>query len=148
MNSDEREWQAQELATKAERAGNVSLDLDGLSAGYLPIARALRKPMPVMLDAGFAARVAQLAATGFRPVDVDSRMEQRMLLVLGAVLAVSGLVVALIYGGRWMAPALNLLGLMGPSTASWLLVLTACLGLSWLGEQFRQRAESSRIASQ
>lgn len=147
MNTDEREWQAQELAAKAERAGNVSLELDGLSAGYLPVARALRKPMPVMLDAGFAARVAQLAATGFRPAEVDSRMEQRMLLALGAVLAVSGLVVALIYGGRWMAPAMNLPGLIGPSSINWLLLLAGCLGLSWLGEQFRQRAESSRIAS-
>ena len=44
MNTDEREWQAQELAAKAERAGNVLLDLDPLSAGYVPIVRALRRP--------------------------------------------------------------------------------------------------------
>lgn len=145
MKTDEREWQAQELATKAERAGNVSLDLDGLSAGYLPIARALRQPMPVMLDDGFAARVAQLAAAGFRPAEVDARMEQRMLLVLGMVLAASGLVVGLIYGGHWLAPVTNLLGQLGPSSASLLVLLSGCLGVSWLGEQIRLRMDNHNM---
>ena len=62
MNPDERKWQAQERAAKAERAGNVLLDLDPLSAGYVPIVRALREPMAVGLSDDFAARVARLAA--------------------------------------------------------------------------------------
>ena len=70
MNTDEREWQAQELAAKAERAGNVLLDLDPLSAGYVPIVRALREPMAV--DVGVPAIHVVALQVWARPVGVSA----------------------------------------------------------------------------
>lgn len=146
MNTDEREWQAQELAAKAERAGNVLLDLDPLSAGYVPIVRALREPMAVGLSDDFAVRVARLAAARASAAGADSPMENRMLIALGLVLGLSALASALIYGGNWFSAIPAAFGKLGPSSGSWVLLLAGCLGLSWMGEQVRQRNESRTMS--
>ena len=146
MNTDEREWQAQELAARAERAGNVLLDLDPLSAGYVPVVRALREPMAVGLPEDFAARVARLAVARASATAADSPMENRMLIALGLLLGLSALASAIIYGGNWFSAIPAAFGKLGPSSGSWVLLLAGCLGLSWMGEQVRQRTGSRNLS--
>lgn len=146
MNTDEREWQAQELAARAERAGNILLDLDPLSAGYVPVVRALREPMAVGLPEDFAARVARLAVARASATAADSPMENRMLIALGLLLGLSALASAIIYGGNWFSAIPAAFGKLGPSSGSWVLLLAGCLGLSWMGEQVRQRTESRNLS--
>ena len=141
MNSEEREWQAQQQAIECERKGRVLANEDALTTSYLPIARALRQPIQVPLPADFAARVAGLA-TRQRPLaEIESTLEKRLLLILGIVLGIAALVVGLIYGASWFAPALGRLDQLGPSSLSLLFGLFACLGISALAQQLRRFAD-------
>ena len=141
MNSEEREWQAQQQAIECERKGRVLANEDALTASYLPIARALRQPIQVPLPADFAARVTRLAMQQRSVVNIDSTLEKRLLMILGAVLGIAALVVGLIYGANWFAPALGRLDQLGPSSLSLLFGLFACLGVSALAQQLRRFAD-------
>lgn len=138
MNPEEREWQAQQRAVECERKGHVHADDDALTAGYLPVARALRQPIPMQLPADFAARVAAMAMQRRPVVEIESALEQRLLLILGIVLGIAAVIVGLIYGASWFAPALDQLG---QSSLSLLVGLFACLGISALAQQLRRFAD-------
>lgn len=141
MNPEEREWQAQQRAVECERNGNVRADEASLVASYLPIARALRQPIPVQLPADFAARVAGMALLQSSSVEIESTLEQRLVLLLSVVLGISGLIVGLIYGASWFVPALGRIDQMGQSSLTLVFGLMACLGISALAQQVRRIAD-------
>ena len=141
MNPDEREWLAQEQAAEIARHNRVDMDEDELSISYLAIARALRQPIEVQLPADFAARVAGMATRQRPAVEIESGLEKRMLLILGVVLGAAALVVGLIFGANWFAPALGRLIQLGQPSLSLLFGLLACLGSSAFAQQLSRLAE-------
>lgn len=138
MNPEEREWQAQQRAIECERRGHVHADDDALASSYLPIARALRQPIPMQLPADFAAKVAAMATQHRAVVEIESTLEQRLLLILGIVLGIAAVLVGLNYGASWFAPALGRLDYLGQSSLSLLFGLFVCLGISALAQQLRR----------
>ncbi|MEO7013855.1 MAG: hypothetical protein ABI127_06045 [Dokdonella sp.] len=148
MNPEEREWQAQQRAIECERKGHVHSEEDALTAGYLPVARALRQPIRMHLPADFAARVAGLAMQRRPVVEIESTMEQRLLLILGIILGITAVFVGLIYGASWFAPALGRLDQLGQSSLSLLFGVLGCLGISALAQQLSRlfdRRDSSLV---
>ena len=131
---DEREWQAQERALQAER-----LHLSGGDprlASYRAVARALRQPLPHGLPADFARALA--ARLGRAPL--DTRVEQGLLRGLVTLFALSGAVVAAMYGQAWLPPILAVLPASSPNAMHWLLAVAACVGMSWAFDQVRKHA--------
>jgi hypothetical protein len=130
---DSSEWQAQERALQAERlhlAGG-----DPRLAAYRHVARALRQPLPDGLPAGFARQLA--ARLGRAPL--DTRVEQGLLRGLLTLLALSGAVVAALYGQSWLPAILAVLpATSSPAPMHWLLAVVACVGMSWALDQLRK----------
>ena len=125
--NEKNEWQAQERALHDERNGAAIGD-DPLQARYRAIARALRQPLPHALPDDFAAQVAARARRQAAHAPPDLRIEQRLMRVLIAVLALSAAVAVAWYGQQW----LHAIALLLPGAAlNWTLALMACVGLSW-----------------
>lgn len=143
MNPDEREWQAQEAATDCVRSGGALHELDSTSASYVALARSLREPIEVQLPSDFDQRVAMLATAHAPASEVESHLEQRLLLVLIAVLGIAALAVSVVYGGNWLGTSVDFASrLVKPSL---LLTLVCCLGISVLSQQLpRMIAGSTR----
>lgn len=142
MNHDEYEWQAQEAALQHARSGEAPRSDDPLVARYLLVARALREPLPIGLPDDFAAQVARRVAT---PVDLDARFEQRLVTLLIALFAVSGVIVAAIYGSDWLRAGSMFMPELGGASLRWLGLVLACVGLSWTMGLLRfDRADSGR----
>ena len=129
---DEREWQAQERALQAERL-HLS-DADPRLGSYRAIARALRQPLPHGLPADFARQLA--ARLGRAPL--DTRVEQGLLRGLLTLLALSGAVVAAMYGQAWLPAIVAVLPASSPNAMHWLLAVAACVGMSWAFDQLRK----------
>lgn len=131
MPIDEREWRAQERALQEER---LHLTGDPRLASYRRIARALRQPLPDALPADFARRLA--AQVGHVPLDM--RFEQGLVRGLAVALALSGAIVAAMYGQPWLpAIAAALPTSASGAAAHWLLALVACVGVSWGFDRLR-----------
>ena len=143
MIPDEREWLAQERAMRVERGSGEPLDLDAMSAAYLPIARALRAPMEVKLADNFAARVAGLAESRRVDTAVESRLERVLLMALGVVFAGSAVAVCMLYGATWFGPTLDLIGPIAKPDLKWALALSVCVGMSWLSDRLSGSAGRS-----
>lgn len=136
MPIDEREWQAQERALQEER---LHLAGDPRLASYRRIARALRQPLPDALPADFARRLA--AQVGQVPLDM--RFEQGLVRGLALALALSGAVVAAMYGQAWLPAMLAVLpASSSPNAMHWLLAVVACMGMSWAFDQLRKGMHS------
>jgi uncharacterized membrane protein len=134
MMPDEREWQAQEAAVKAERIGSAR-ELDARSADYLAVARALRQPLAVDLPNDFARQVAALA-TRCRPVaEVESGLERRLLFGLAIGFGIAALVAAIVYGGSWLGGSISLVSQLGKPSMAWIMSLLGCLAISALSQQ-------------
>jgi hypothetical protein len=134
---EEREWQAQERALHDERLGVASGD-DPLQAHYRLVARALRQPLPDALPGGFAEQVAARARLQAVHAPPDLRIEQRLVRVLVAVLALSAAVAVAWYGPQWWQAVTTLL----PGAAlNWTLALMACVGLSWTFDLLQRRGK-------
>ena len=130
---DDREWQLQERALQAERLHLG--DADPRLASYRAIARALRQPMAHGLPADFARQLA--ARLGRAPL--DTRVEQTLLRGLVTLLALSGAVVAAMYGQAWLPAILAVLPTgSSPNAMHWLLAVVACVGMSWAFDQLRK----------
>ncbi len=96
---ERREWQAQESALRAERAGaRASGDPD--VAQYRLIARALRNPPLAPLPSDFAARVAASAERSSRGANESVEMWLERGLV--ALLLLAGAAALLVYNGDWL----------------------------------------------
>lgn len=131
--AQEREWQAQERALRAERLGLDPSGGDGRVRRYRLLARALREPMPPALPADFARRMAEcVAAVPARGKASDTRIEFALIGALVAALIVAACVVVADYGGAWLPNFRQLLPPPGASATNWLLALGGCLGASWL----------------
>ena len=130
---EQREWDAQESALRAERAGSVAGD-DVDVAQYRVIARALRTPQFDAIPRDFAA---EMAARALR----DARLANESFEVwlgrgLVALLLLAGAVALRVYGGESSlgfsfrvpdAAALNVQAVVG-----WSLAVAACVGISSL----------------
>jgi len=143
MIPEEREWQAQQRAMEAERNGQDAAELDDLAAGYVPIARALRRPLACGLPSDFAFRVAARAAGQAQSTPLESRLEQWLLTVLGSAMGVASLIVLLIYREVWLEPLTSILGQTGTLDSPWPVVLAGCLAVSWLADLFRRNLSSA-----
>jgi len=131
---DEPEWQAQERARLAARAG-VPATGDPLADQYRVMAQVLRGPLPDALPFDFAAQVARQAAMG---AQADARFERTLMQAILAVFGLSAAVVVAMYGQAWVAPILSALKLDSAVAVNWALALGACVGASWLTDQVRK----------
>lgn len=130
-----REWQAQEAAMHATRAGHAPAD--GRDAAYRQIDDALRADTAVGLPADFAERLAaQAGPVPTAAPAADSGLEKLLTRLLLAALVIAGLVVALIEGGSWFHADPAALSVAGNP---WVLALLACLGASQGAELLRRR---------
>ncbi len=125
----QREWDAQESALRAERAGGRSRDAG--VAEYRLIARALRTPPLDALPSDFAARTAARALR--EPRTANETVEVWLERGLVALLLLGGVVALLAY--RDALPALSFSVPAGAasgiqSVLSWSLAVAACVGLS------------------
>jgi len=134
----DREWALQERAFSEERASEeraghaTGSDEPGLTE-YRRIARALRQPPADRLPSNFAWQVAQLAARLPHPSRLDLRLEGWLVRSLVAAMVLGGLAVAALYGLDWLR-ALDATG----SAGNWMMLVAACVGLSWLPEGWRR----------
>lgn len=134
----EREWALQERARSEERASGERAGHDAGGdepelAAYRRIARALRQPPAERLPSNFAWQVAQLAARLPRASRLDLRLEGWLVRSLVAAMVLGGLGAAAFYGTDWLR-ALDATGAAG----NWILLVAACVGLSWLPEGLRR----------
>jgi hypothetical protein len=136
---DEREWQAQERALQQERLGLAPGRDDPLAAGYRPVVRALREPLPDALPADFARRVAERALrVADRRAAMDLRLERNLMRGLFAALVLGGLFALVVYGGTlWRPLAAGVAASSGPA-ATWLLPTLACVALTWVLDVVRK----------
>lgn len=124
---DEARWQAQERARFGD-AGADDVDLR--------IARALRDAPAVALPMDFAAQVAAMAR---QQAVASVLLEQRLLQVLSAVLAVSALVTLAWFGRIGLAGLAALLP-GGEIAVGWCLLVVVCGLLNWGLGQLRDVA--------
>jgi hypothetical protein len=136
----EREWDAQERALRAERAGEREQG-DVEVAEYRLVARALRTPPIDALPADFAARTAARVESQARAT--SERVEVWLERGLVALLLVAGVVATLVYSRdsllafSFSVPERAALGL--ETVATWSLAVAACVGLSSIFARARRR---------
>jgi hypothetical protein len=128
---EQREWDAQESATRAEHTGSAAGGDKGV-AQYRVIERALRTPQLDAIPRDFAA---QTAARALRDARLASEtVEVWLQRGLVALLLVAGAVALRVYGGESLldlpfsvsdGAALNVQAVVG-----WSLAVAACVGIS------------------
>ena len=122
-------------------AAGTTTSNDPLVARYRVIARALRQPLPDALPADFARTLAAQV----QDAPLDTRVEQGLMRALVALLALSGTVVAALYGQDWWPAIVALLPLSSGVAVNWALALGACVGASWLVEQVRNTSDRHHV---
>lgn len=121
----EHEWQLQERALREERDSTADGD-DPVLTQYRQVARALRRnSLEVPHD--FAATVAGAVRLPSAP----AAWERGLLRGLFAMLGLSGLGAAVLYGGQWLQGFVVLWSSAPVTTYNWMLALAACLAVSW-----------------
>ena len=128
---EQREWDAQESAVKAERAGGAAGGDTGV-AQYRVIARALRTPQLDSIPRDFAAQTAARALRDARLASENVEVWLQRGLV--ALLLLAGAVALRVYGGESLldlpfsvsdGAAMNVQAVVG-----WSLAVAACVGIS------------------
>ena len=127
---------------QVERIGQEMADVDNLAASYVSIAKALRQPLASGLPTDFASRMAARVAERARTMPVESRLEHWLLNALAVIMALSGVLVLLVYRDNWLAPLTVMLGRVDGLDSPWPLVMVLCLAVSWLAEQLRRHVQS------
>ena len=137
---EQREWDAQESAVRAERVGSSSVD-DADVAQYRVIARALRTPQLDAIPRDFAAETAARALREMRLA--SETVEVWLSRGLIALLLLAGAVALRVYGGESLlgfsfsvpdTVALNVQTVIG-----WSLAVAVCVGISSLFASARSR---------
>lgn len=130
---EQREWDAQESALRAERSGRGGND-DPTVAQYRLIARALRTPPLDPLPGDFALRTAVLVERRARVA--DEGIEQWLERGLAVLLLLVGSFTLYGYGREVSLPALPSFSIPEGATfgiqtiASWSFAVAICVGLS------------------
>ncbi|HET7925647.1 MAG TPA: hypothetical protein VFL30_12155 [Rhodanobacteraceae bacterium] len=128
---EQREWDAQESAVRAERTGSVAAG-DSSVAQYRVIARALRTPQLDAIPRDFAAQTAARALREARLA--NETVEVWLVRGLVALLLLAGAAALRVYGGESLldlpfsvsdGAALNVQAVVG-----WSLAVAACVGIS------------------
>jgi cobalamin biosynthesis protein CobD/CbiB len=136
----EREWQLQERARHAERAGAAHDGGDARAAEYRLLARVLRDPPLAPLPVDLARQTAVLAE---RAADAAS---ERWLLRFGLVAAAAVIVAGIVFvGPQWSAVVVTAWG--DPAAAGalhWGLAVLGCLSLSSFVEHWRRGQRLTR----
>ncbi|WP_329741630.1 hypothetical protein [Dyella sp. A6] len=142
--AQEREWQAQERALRAERLGLDPRGDDVRVRRYRVLSKALRQPPAEALPADFAAQVAALAAPATQPRKTrHGALETALLTSLPGIAVVAG-AVALGYDAQAWLPAVRVaVPAVDPQSLRWLLALGGCLGLSWLLERWQRHRQTN-----
>jgi hypothetical protein len=127
---EQREWQAQERALRAERAGERSQG-DPAVAQYRLIARALRDPPLAPLPSDFAVRTAaRVAGAQAASERVDVWLGRALL----ALLLIAGMAAVVVYNGDSLRDfSLSMperTALRMQTLASWGMAIAACVALS------------------
>jgi hypothetical protein len=128
---EQREWDAQESAMRAERAGSALVGGAGVEQ-YRLIARALRTPPIDAIPLDFAAQTAARAAREARLA--SEAVEIWLGRGLVALLLVAGAVAIRVYGGEslldfsFSVPDGATFGIR--TVVSWSLAVAACIGIS------------------
>jgi hypothetical protein len=128
---EQREWNAQESALRAERAG-AHAAVDDVVAEYRLVARALRSPPLSPIPGDFAARVAASVARSSRTANdsVETWLERGLV----ALLPLAGATALVVYNGDWLrelsfsVPERAAFGIQ--TIVSWSLAIAACVGIS------------------
>lgn len=136
MNHDDKEWLAQEAALEQERCG-LAPATDPLIASYRRIARVLAEPPMPALPLDFARSVARRID---QHAEMDARFEQWLVIALLGVMAIGGIIVATLYGEVWLRAGIGILPGSGSGTMQWLMLLSACVGMSWMTTALGRRA--------
>jgi hypothetical protein len=135
-DTNEREWEAQELALQAERLERDPARDDSRVRLYRLVARALRQPPPVALPEDFAKQVAARVATA--PVIsklAHGGFESVLLAVLVSILFVSAGVVLARGSPSWLPSIHAALSATDSASLRWPLAFVGCIGLSWMLSQ-------------
>ena len=139
-DSNEREWEAQELARQDERHGLTPARDDSRVRPYRLIARALRQPPDVALPEDFAKQVAaRVAAAPVISRPANSHGESVLLTVLVCILLVSAGLVLARGGPSWLPAIRAALWATDPANIRWPLAFVGCIGLSWILWQGQRR---------
>lgn len=132
----EREWQAQEAAMQAARAGEPTTD-DARTRAYRQIDAALRTDDAIALPADFAEQLAAKAGPVRTATTApEAGFEKQLTRLLLAALVIAGLVVAALEGGSWFHTDPAAWSVAGNP---WVLALLACLGASQGAEMLRRK---------
>jgi hypothetical protein len=137
----EREWQLQERARRAERAGAADDGGDARAAHYRLIARVLRAPPLSAVPADFARQAAAFAERS-----ADAALE-RWLLRFGLAAAAAVIIAGIaLVGPQWNAALAETFGDPAAVDAlQWSLAILGCLGLSAvLDYLFRRKPRFAR----
>jgi hypothetical protein len=130
---EQREWDAQERAVRAERLGAEAGD-DATVAQYRLIARALRDPPLDPQPRDFAARTA--AQIEVRSRIANERVEVWFERTLVTLLVLAGAAVVLAYNGERLRELVSAFAVSEPvafrvqTLASWAVAIAACVGIS------------------
>lgn len=129
----EREWLAQEAATRRERLQLAPAGDDVRSRRYRMIARGLRQPLAESLPEDFARQLAARAgAVRSSETPSSASLESRLMLALTSTFVIAVVAIIVIYGSTWLPSFTALLPNPQAPGTRWLLALAACLGVSWL----------------
>jgi hypothetical protein len=130
---EQREWDAQESATRAERAGSAAAGGPD-AAQYRLIARALRTPQLDAIPTDFAAETAARALREARIANetVEVWLERGLvaLLLLAGAVALRVYVDASLLDFSFSVPDGAAIGIQ--SVVGWSLAVAACVGISSL----------------
>jgi hypothetical protein len=129
---EQREWDAQESALRAERTGVAATGEGADVARYRLVARALRSPPLDAVPNDFAARVA--ASVERRSRGADENVELWLERGLVALLLLAGAAALVVYNGDWLrelsfsVPERAASGIQ--TIVSWSLAIAVCVGIS------------------
>jgi hypothetical protein len=129
---DDLEWQRQEQARLAERAGLDPVDTDSLGMRYRRVARELARDPDPLLPSNFAyASSTRIEAIARQQRRERARFERVALTWLAAVAGVGACIALAIYGRGWWS-AIERTEWLHSHAAPWLFAIAACGLLSRL----------------